>query len=221
MQCRNKVDQARRPLWVPGCNILICAIGFALLPRPAFAHGNGLVLIVALGCAPLHLLIFTPVAFLSGIRGRRRWIFLAYFVALVILYALQVQKWYHPIARAFNSNWPFPLPSLDILTFSVLVLIAAYFVARRWSVPIRFELPLPIRNLLLGASFSVLALIIWWVPLFLPEVNGPIRSWPDGLNMLFSIVWILPFPIGAICIACMLFDKGRIAFWRSADVEGD
>lgn len=194
---------------------LLACLGLLLASGPASAHGGGLLVLVAFASAPILILTFLPLCALSGMAGRRLIALGLYLAALVVAFALQWQDWYHPFARMFPEpvwlqqrlDGLVLIPPLDLLMWLVLAVIVIYLALRDWSVPIRVMLP-PAGNLLWGSLFSIAAVALWTSVLFNAHVTSWIRTWPDGLNGPFFVVWVFIVPVVLTFIAIHLFRNG-------------
>jgi hypothetical protein len=193
---------------------LFCAF-LLLASGPAYAHGGGLMVLVAMASAPILILIFLPICAMSGIDGRRWIAFGLYMLALIVALVLQWQEWYHPFARMFPEPvWlqerlpEFVLiPPLDVLMWLVLAVIAIYLALRDRSVPVRVILP-PAGNLLWGSLFSIAAVALWTYVLFDGEVKMWTLAWPEGIRMPLLLAWIFIVPVVLTFVAIHLFRNG-------------
>ena len=174
-----------------------------------------MLVLVAFASAPFLILIFLPLCALSGIAGRRWIAFGLYLAALVVVFALQWQEWYHPFARMFpepvwlQERLPefMLIPPLDLRMWLVLAVIVIYLVLRDRSVPIRVMLP-PAGNLLWGSLFSIAAVASWTYVLFDPGVKMWTLTWPEGIRMPLLLTWIFIVPVVLTFVAIHLFRNG-------------
>jgi hypothetical protein len=206
--------RAAQFLLIVGCLLVASA--------PAYAHGDALLVVVALASAPILLLVFLPILAMAGMEGRRWKALGLYLIVLVVALLLQVQSWYHPFARLFPElDWlqdRMPefilIPPLNVLLWLVLAEIAAYLVLRDRSVPIGLALP-PGRNLLWGSIFSIVAVGLWSYVLFDTHATSWIRTWPEEIKMPFFLVWVFIVPVVLVFVAIRLFRDGVPQFHRS------
>jgi hypothetical protein len=189
----------------------------------AHAHGNGLVMLIALVYSPLHFAPFVCLFFLTGLKGRYGIAFGAYFAVFVLSWWLQTESWYHPLARNLYAMLPagiaeFLRPSaiFNVLVLCTGCLVAIYFALRNWHEPIRFRLPAPLANLMIGGLFLIVGTAAWVAGLVITEIFPAIRSWNDGFKVPLGIlwlIWLLGGPVLIYFVASYLF---RARFFHSS-----
>jgi hypothetical protein len=175
--------------------------------RSAEAHGDGLVFLIGMVFLPLHFFLFIPICFLPGIEGRRNRAFWIYVITVVISYWLQVQSWYHPIARWFPDPYFWSIPGTDQILFNVLSLAAIYFALRRNKETLATVTPMPTRNLLAGLMFSMFSVSVWAFGVY---AVSSAHWWPSReARMWVGVPWVAILPFGLAFAAVWLFMNGR------------
>lgn len=175
----------------------------------AHAHGDGLMVLVAIMFSPIHLVLFLSLFFLSGLNGRYGVAFGSYLVVVAVLWWLQGQSWYHPLPRAIYA-W-LPIPLLDLFLLSTLFLVVIYLVLRSRAEPIRLKLPGRPSNLALGGLVVVFVAGVWALGFTAPSFFPVMKTWGFTTQLVLFLCWAFMFPILVLAAASYVF---RARFFR-------
>jgi hypothetical protein len=191
---------------------LFAAMLFLLSVVPgAHAHGDGLMVAVAIMFSPIHLVMFLCLFFLSGFKGRYGIAFGSYLIVVAVLWWLQGQSWYHPLPRAIYA-W-LPIPLLDLFLLSALSLVVIYLVLRSREEPIRFRLPGRPSNLALGGLVAVIGVGVWALGFAAPSFFPVIKTWGFTTQLILFLSWAFLFPLLLLAAASYVF---RARFFRDS-----
>jgi hypothetical protein len=203
--------------------LLAAILLFLSVVPSAHAHGDGLMVLVAMIYSPLHFAPFLCLFFLAGMKGRYGVALGAYFVVFILSWWIQFESWYHPFMDDIYEHLgiqPFgllePIEVADVLVLCSASLVVIYFALRNWREPIGVRLPAPLLNLAIGGLFLLFGAGAWVCGLLLTEFFPAIRHWNGGLKFLLGIpwlIWLLGGPVLIYFVASYLF---RARFFRSS-----
>jgi hypothetical protein len=139
---------------------LLAAILLLLSFAPsAHAHGEGLLIGFVIFLLPAHVALFLCLYFVTGLKGRYGKALVLYATAVIVLWLIQIQNWYHPLSSAIYAA--IPVPWIDVFFSLAAALVVIYFALRSKAVPIAFQRPDPLVICLLAFCALAATLVLW------------------------------------------------------------